>query len=308
MNVVPILFTFDENLLIPAGVCITSLLESADKDSFYDIIVLHPAGCDFSNSRLLELPGHYKNCRISFRKVVGEFEEAFEIRGIPKTAYYRLISPSLIPEYDHYLYSDVDVIFREDQSKYYSLPIKNFYFAGVDSIPGINEEDMMYLKTIGLNPQKGYYYSGNLIINADAIRRDGKMDEFRSHRLKKYVYQDMDIINLVCNERIKPLPPAFCLTSYLLEKIVHNPAQTGYSQEEISTALNYGTIHYNGVKPWQRACPNMDIWWSYYRRSIFYDERFAYEFWTAQRDYLIHMPLMKRIKVLFRYLLDRREW
>ena len=135
MTTVPILFTFDENLLLPAGVCLTSLLESADKDTFYDIFILHPASCDFSASRLTELPERYGNCRIAFRKVEGEFEGAFEIRGIPETAYYRLISPGLIPEYDRYLYSDVDVIFREDLAKYYDIPLDGCYFGGVDSVP-----------------------------------------------------------------------------------------------------------------------------------------------------------------------------
>ena len=44
MKTVPILFTFDQSLLMPAGVCLTSLLESADADTFYDIFILHGPG------------------------------------------------------------------------------------------------------------------------------------------------------------------------------------------------------------------------------------------------------------------------
>ena len=51
----PILFTFDQSLEMPAGVCITSLLENAAPDTFYDIFILHGPGCDFSESKLNEL-------------------------------------------------------------------------------------------------------------------------------------------------------------------------------------------------------------------------------------------------------------
>ena len=107
MKTVPILFTFDSSLELAAGVCLTSLLDSAAPTTFYDIFVLHSPACDFTGSRLNSLPGRYGNCRLTFRKVEGEFVGSYEVRGIPETAYYRLLSPELIPEYDKLLYSDV---------------------------------------------------------------------------------------------------------------------------------------------------------------------------------------------------------
>ena len=37
MNVVPIVFAFDNNLILPACVCISSLLVNAKCDTFYDV-------------------------------------------------------------------------------------------------------------------------------------------------------------------------------------------------------------------------------------------------------------------------------
>ena len=79
-----------------------------------------------------------------------------------------------------------------------------------------------------------------------------------------------------------------------------------YGVEEINHALKTGIVHYNGAKPWNGPCPNMDIWWNYYRKSIFFDEKFAHDFWIGQRDSLMKMPLMKRIKQLLRYPLDKK--
>jgi lipopolysaccharide biosynthesis glycosyltransferase len=70
--------------------------------------------------------------------------------------------------------------------------------------------------------------------------------------------------------------------------------------------MKSGIVHYNGAKPWNGPCLNMDIWWDYYRRSPFFDEKFCYDFWNNQRNLLVKMPLLKRIKLLLRYPLDRR--
>ena len=257
----------------------------------------------------MRLPERYPNCRITCRKVEGEFVGGFEIRGIPETAYYRLISPKLIPEYDKILYSDVDVIIREDLGHYYDLDLGENYFAGVDNCSRLRPAVQKYLKeSLGLDYRNGYYYSGNLIINSALIRRDGKMDEFRELGKNDYNQQDMDIMNIACNGRFLPLGPSYCLTNFLYELIVKKRAdmEAIYGAEELDHAMKSGIVHYNGAKPWNGPCLNMDIWWDYYRRSPFFDEKFCYDFWNNQRNLLVKMPLLKRIKLLLRYPLDRR--
>ncbi len=117
MKTIPIVFAFDNRFEMPAGVCLTSLLENAAPDTFYDIFILHGSESDFSSSRLNSLPGVYPNCRLTFRDVEGAFSGAHEIRGITEATYYKLIVPDVLPEYDKVLYSDVDVVFREDQAR-----------------------------------------------------------------------------------------------------------------------------------------------------------------------------------------------
>ena len=310
MKTVPILFTFDASLELAAGVCMTSLLESANPSTFYDIFVLHGPACDFSQSRLYELPKRYGNCRLTFRKVEGEFVGGYEVRGIPETAYYRLLSPELIPEYDKLLYSDVDVVIREDLGKFYDMELGDNYFAGVDTCSRLRPGFRKHItEKAGLDPQKGYFYSGNLVINSAKLLADNKLNEFRELGKNDYLYQDMDIINRACNGRILPLGPSYCMTVQLYDLIVDRRSEMEeiYGAQEIDRALSCGIVHYNGAKPWKEACPNMDIWWNWYRRSIFFDEAFARDFWVGMRDSLEHLSLMKRIKLLLRYPLDRRQ-
>ena len=308
MKTIPILFTFDQKLQLAAGVCLTSLLENADADTFYDIFILHGPGCDFSS--LNALVPRYGNCCITCREVKNEFVGAYEIRGIPETAYYRLLSPELIPEYDKILYSDVDVIIREDLSRYYEIDLGDNYFAAVDNCSALRPDVQEYiLKELDLDYHNGYYYSGNLIINSKLILRDGLLGKFRELGKNDYTQQDMDIINIACNKRFYPLGPVYCMTVQLYGLIVNRREDMDriYGHEALDAALDHGIVHYNGAKPWKSCCTNMDIWWSYYRRSIFFDEKFAYDFWHGQHFLLERLPLMKRIKMVLRYPLDRKQ-
>ncbi len=310
MKTVPILFTFDSSLLMPAGVCLTSLLESAAEGTFYDIFILHGTESGLDGSGLERLADRYGNCRITFRTVENEFTGAYEIRGIPETAYYRLVAPELIPEYGKILYSDVDVIFREDLSGYYGTDLGDNYFAGVDNCSALRPDVQDYLAgTLGLDYRKGYYYSGNLVINSELLLRDGKLDEFRRLGRNDYLQQDMDIINIACNGRILPLDPGFCLTNYLYNLIVTRGEQMEalWGKSTLDHALRSGIVHYNGAKPWKEACMNMDLWWGCYRRSVFFDEDFCRDFWNRQCSLLQRLPLAKRLKTLLRWPLDARH-
>ncbi len=310
MNVVPILFTFDEKLLLPAGVCISSLLRSAHPTTFYDIFILHSDKYDFQDSCLTKLSKTYPNHKITYRKVSNEFINAYEIRGITTTAYYRLLAPELIPEYDKLLYSDVDVIFREDLAQYYDIDITDYYMAGVDNGSALRPKVQEYVKKeLGIDHKYGHFYSGNLIINSKKIIEDNIIPKFRELAKRDFHQQDMDIINIACYGKIKALSPAFCLTNYLTELLVKRRSEMlrFFTEEEIEHALNYGIVHYNGPKPWKEFCVNYDIWWEYYRKSPYFDEKFYFDFYNKKQDELDQLSLWKRIKILVRYFVYGRK-
>lgn len=303
MNIIPIAFCFDDNLEIPAGVCITSLLENANIDTFYDIFILYPERCaDLINSKISELPNIYKNCKITFRSVENAFEDGYEIRGITSSAYIRLLIPELIPEYDKIMYHDVDVIFRKDLAGIFNnTTIDGYYVAGVNSPKDLVEKIKLRRKEQHFDWSK-YILSGDLILNSKLLRNDNIVDKFRYEVSNtKYEFQDMDIINKVCKGKIKILPPEFCGTIEIFRLATYKVAQATYTQEELDQVLIDGLIHYNGPKPWIKYCPNYDIWWEYYRKSIFFDVKFYFDFFYAKIDEYDRLPLWKRIKILLRY-------
>ena len=309
MNTVPIAFAFDNNLVMPACVCISSLLMSAEPDTFYDIFILHSPKEELTKEKLDLLPHYYSNCRLQYRKVDATFDDAFEIRGITTPTYYRLLIPDLIPEYDKVIYSDVDVIFRMDLSQLYQSDLAGYLLAATKDLgPNLSKEGKEYIvSTLGLI-QGNYLQAGFIIMNNALMRKDKKEKQLKALAKQKYKHQDQDILNIACQGKVLYLPPCYNMTNYSYNYMLHNydMVETLYTDEEIRFALSHGNIHYNGQKPWKGYCINFDIWWEYYRKSPFFDEKFYYDFFAKKLDEYDRLSLWKRIKILGRYFIHGR--
>ena len=190
MNIVPIVFAFDNNLAFPACICLSSLMMNAKESTFYDIFILHPASEELKHEELDKIPSYYPNCKIQYIAVDDTFAQAYEIRGITTPAYYRLLIPELIPQYDKILYSDVDVLFRRDLSDLMDLDLGLDYLAAVyDWSIVIDEKGREYAgKVLGIN-SRTYIQSGFLLMNCKLIREDGLVNRFREEAHKKYIRQ-----------------------------------------------------------------------------------------------------------------------
>ncbi|WP_159634898.1 glycosyltransferase family 8 protein [Sphingobacterium composti Ten et al. 2007 non Yoo et al. 2007] len=305
MNKIPIVFSFDDNLLLPAGVCISSLLFHANKGTFYDIFILHDENAQFPKSNFLEkLNFKYSNFSITYRNVGNPFPHGFEIRGITIPAYYRLLIPRFIPEYSTIMYHDVDVIFRSDLSDLYlSQNLQDYYIAGVLSASSSDPKAREYRLGLGLDPVN-YINSGNLIFNSEKLLQDGIVELFVSKIENKYKFQDQDIINIVCMDKIKFLPPSYSGTVDMYKYASNGEDHPVFKASELEEMLIDGNIHYNGAKPWKEYCINFDIWWQYYRNSVFYDPKYYFNFYANKLNELDNFSFMKRLKLLIRYFMS----
>lgn len=309
MKRIPVVFCFDDNLLMPAGVCINSLLLHAHDTTFYHIFILHDRDCTFPDTGYLDqFTSTYPNCTIEYRCVGSDFKEAFQIRGITQATYYRLLIPEIVTEYDKLMYHDVDIIFRTDLSQLFEqTDLTNSYLAGVVAPSCMDIEMQQYIKGLGLDPLK-YVLAGNIMMNVKKMREEGVVNLFRKMVVaSSYKYQDMDILNLVCKHHIKTLPPAFCGTIEMFKLMAYRIETTIYTQEELAELDLNGIVHYNGPKPWNEWCPNLDIWWEYYRKSPYYDPQYYFDFYMNKRKEQDNMPLKSRIKLLFSYFYHRNR-
>lgn len=313
MNIIPIAFAFDNNLTMPATVALTSLLKNAATETFYDIYILHSEKERLDKSLLSKVTKEFKNCKINYITVGDTFDGAFEIRGITTPAYYRLLIPKLIPQYDKIIYADADIIFRLDLRDLYSIDMgKNYLAATKDIGLNLSNDGKKHIKTLPNVTYGNYLQSGFIMLNSAIIRQDGLIDKFVETAAKKWKFQDQDTLNIVCHDRVLFLEPKYNMTDYSFYFYYgtkdHSEWNELYTIEQFKEGEKCGNLHFNGHKPWKKLSLNFDIWWEYYRMSPAFDEEFYFNFYYNRLNELNQLPLMKRIKLLVRYFISPPQW
>lgn len=258
---IPIVFSTDHNYVMPARVTISSLLISGAAES-YDIYIL--IGEDVTETDQNDLRNTVKclsrQSRIQFIDMGKMFDGGYETRGISKACYYRLMIPWLLPDIDKIIYSDVDVIFKTSMKEVFETDITGHYVAG--GLPNFKDgwKSMeKYFNKIGIDYHT-YINSGILLINSKLQREDKLNLIYQEESKRKYIYQDQDIINIVCRGKITHFDRRYNLM----------PSLYGTQDNLIDNLV----LHYAGDKPWVDFTYAWVEWWNVYLNSNFCDMEF----------------------------------
>lgn len=259
----PIVFSTDHNYVMPTCVTIHSLLTTAKPGVHYDInIIIDPNVNEEDKNKLRkQVEADSKESEIHFLEIGDTFNSGFEIRGISKACYNRLMIPWLLPKYDKVVYSDVDIIFTGDISNLYDIEFKDDLVAGVGGDTWTKGIVRKYLDKIGAD-KDNYINSGFLLINAYLQRKEQLKEKYLELSKKEFIYQDQDIINLVCKGRISKLPEIYNV----------NPAEY-YKYVTPSPKV----VHFFGFKPWNHFTYSWILWWQIYDSSIVYDPEYSHK-------------------------------
>ncbi|WP_282038075.1 glycosyltransferase family 8 protein [Saccharicrinis aurantiacus] len=271
MNI-PIVFSFNNNYCVKAGVAITSLLSNANSNISYDIYILYSSSRLSNDNKVLinRLSEEFNNCEISFIDVKGAFGNEYEVRNVTIDSYYRLLIPELLHQIPKVIYCDVDTIIDRDITDIFTLDISKYLIAGVKEFPSSCKKSIArYLTNISINPRE-YINAGVLIFNNAMINRNPNYNSIvMNMRGQKFRFQDQDIINIIFKGRICFLPSSFNYSSGSIEQCIK--------------IKDPHIIHFILKKPWDQPKVFGDLWWQYYKNSIFYDEDY-YQTYLVQNS------------------------
>lgn len=280
MSKIPIVFAFDDKYALPASIAIKSLLDSRDKNTEYEIFVLHNG---------LKTSTKNKFSKITDIKWIEVPKDSFN--GFPESSswnelvYYRLLIPNLIPEYDKIIYSDIDVLFKKDLSNVYNTNIDDYYWAGV--IAEKNTPDTCCHKYFPENKNEYIYMSGFMLINSKKMLEDKIKEQlYKNVNLFKdrLRFFDLDLLNITCN-KILALPFEYCVLENIYEDVTQAKEfpwlNKYYSLDLLTNAKNDpAIIHYAGRNPkiWLRKPDKIaSYYWQYIVNSPFYNKAY-YDF------------------------------
>lgn len=261
VNVIPIVFCFDKRIILGASVSIKSLLNQAKNDTIYDIRIFHS---DLTLKNQKNISGLCENTRhnISFHYVNPQI-----FKNVPKSkgswteiVYYRFLISSILQEYDKVIYSDVDVLFKDDLSDLYNTDLADYELGAVRAEQNIpNTICHKYFKE---NKKDFVYWSGLMLLNCKCFRDENILNKLIKNaeiHYKELKFFDLDLVNITC-QNIKPLDFRYCV----LQGIYYNEdfhqdrdykyLKDVYSDNELIIAKsNPAIIHYAGKqgKPWR---------------------------------------------------------
>ena len=299
MNI-PITFSFDDNFTLPAGVCITSLLDSANEDTFYLIYILYSSNRlnNENIKKVKSLENVYANCKFQFIDVCDEFQESYNNRNISIDTYYRLLIPELMPDVDRMIYSDVDIIFKGDLSSFYTSDIDNKSLGAVVTL-----QKERHIKGYTTCPPRSYFNAGFLLMNLRKIRQIAtyKEDMLTLSR-KSFEFHDQDILNILFQNDV-----SFFSLKYNFSR---GFSALPLSQDLVQDCKDPVVIHYTGRKPWNGFVSiKSEEWWGYFCRSIFYTDEIYKNYltgYTSLEEVWMVNKIAKKIGLISLYKLVRK--
>ncbi len=274
---IPIILATDANYTPQTGITILSALENRESDIPYHFYILTP---DVFNDSIMEkfkqIEDMYGNCFIKTVFMGDAFKNTnMNIPHISFPTFYRLMAPTLFPQYKKMIYMDSDVAVEGDLTEYFSTDLNGFYLGGVmaASYHWASDGNRLYCEENGIPAIDQYINAGVILMNLEEMRRDGLVEKFLELVPLGLRSQDQDILNRVCYGHIKQLPYKY---DAMIAKYEPVPEQNKkiFSDYVINEGNNLPVItHYAAeIKPWASlSCALADRWWMYAKMSPFFE-------------------------------------
>ena len=260
-NCIPVVFCFDSRIILGASVAIKSLIDCAKDSTIYDIRIFHSDISLENQKKITKLTQNTRH-KLAFHYIDPDlFKNAPRSKGSwTEIVYYRLLIPEILNEYDKVIYSDVDVLFKDDLEEVYNTDLNGYDFAAVKAEK--NNPNTICHRYFADNKNEFIFWSGFMLMNCKKFREEKIFDQLLMNAEKYYKdlkFFDLDLINITC-QRIKAIDLKYCV----MQSIYYNDdfrnrneyrfLKNIYTDDEIEKSkYNPVIIHYGGKpgKPWR---------------------------------------------------------
>lgn len=256
-----IVIASDSNYLHLVSTCIVSLFETNPDGKFHIHLLSNGIG-EVDLDALKIIIERYQG-RWSIYPI-DDLRERLAIdvpSTISLTSYARLFVASILPpDLDKILYIDCDIMFNGNIRQLFDIDFADNLIGGVLD-PLISHT---YKKELKISKNEPYINAGVLMIPLQRWRKDGMEQKFIDYLIAnggRVHHHDQGIINAVCSERKKILPPQFNVMSNSLcypWKKLYEINSPFYNHEEFNNGISAPIIiHFTGItygRPWIMGC------------------------------------------------------
>lgn len=266
---IPVIWGVDSNYVFPAFVVMKSILSNSGEN--YHFFILSSDDITEKVNRFSNILRHKHNNFVV--EIIHINEEIFgnisiNHKHLSKAAYFRLLAPKLITDFDKAIYLDCDLLVNGDLEELFQLDIGDNYIAGVKDchLIGNSPEEVEHQLIIGLPTTEKYINSGVMLLNLKRMQQDNIFAKFLSQLQKNNPYEDQDVLNVCCYPYIHVIPLKYNLFHFYsgrnISYLKHLPFET---RDFAFDTENPFIIHMGGpYKPWfSSKVKGATLWWHF---------------------------------------------
>ena len=193
------------------AVVLTSVLANNPSSRFV-FHVLHSGVTPENQARVKKLEKSYSNCELRFHTVdmaaFANFPIPPGLEHVTRETYFRYLLPDILPDESRTIYSDVDVLCVADIAKTWKMDLDGSLMAAVRNYKGEARGDRRDIVKFGFTPDSPYFFTGFLVMDLAAMRAGNYVRRLMDATVRygeRVTFIDLDIVNLVCEGRIKEI-------------------------------------------------------------------------------------------------------
>lgn len=257
----------DNNVVEYMSALIVSILRNSSQDEEFIFHIITSCISEENKNYLNELK-NIKNFQLKYYNPIHreKFEKWYSEKTPqkwPVEVFFKLDIPFILKDLDKVLYLDCDMIAVNNFKELFDINMDNYTVAAVKDKLISNS----HLKKIKLNKSNGYFNSGLLLINIKNFNTLFPNDTFLE-KIDKYLnnikiveYPEQDIINIIFNNKIKPIDSKYNCVSAIVKK-----------DKEVQDTI---IAHYTLLKPlYKNAYPQKNklyyAFWKYFIETPYF--------------------------------------
>lgn len=274
-NIIPIVFSSDNNYVPYLAVAIQSLKKVASSNNLYFIAVLNADLSDQNVERIERLTdNNFKIQCYNINKFVN-LRRFYSRSHYSIAMYYRLLIAEMFCCFKNVLYLDCDLIVKQNIDSLINLELGNNVLAAARN--PVQYYNLRYVEYTLQIPSSKYFNSGVLVIDTYNFLRE-KIKDTCFKLLSNYktlLCPDQDLLNMACYGKVLYLPLKWNFQWH--QGMELKPEFKLHEDEYDSYFLaskDYGILHFtSGNKPWIKPQLSLSYeFWRIARETDFYEE------------------------------------
>lgn len=263
-NVVPICFSANDKYAPLLSAEIQSIIEHSSSENNYDIVILTTAFSDENHFKLLSQIKNKPNFSIRvFNVGPAVFGYNFYLDSrltntkYSSEIYFRLLCPTLMPEYDYVIFLDADLIILDDIANLLKYDFSKNMIGAVRDYEGLAtcynsdfERTQYRIKELGIKTFENYFASGVLVFNVKKFNENYTEKQLLDlASSKKWLQYDQDFFNFICGDDVLIMDAKYNFVEDIDNIYTSLPEKL--FKEFLKSEKDPKIIHYSGNrKPW----------------------------------------------------------